>query len=231
MHFTVGRTFELFQKIYLSPDTNISVLEIGSQNFNGGLRDLKMPNLEWLGIDMEAGPGVDTVVQIGSSFPFENATFDLVLCSSVFEHDIRFWNTFLEMARVTKPQGVLLLIMPSQGLFHLYPLDAFRFYPDAGIALEKWADSQGLATKLVESFTTKPEKDVFADFVAIFSESPSNFTDKMIGGELMGENWIIQGELQTDTFQEFPYELRRIKELEERIASMRLKLQEFVQEL
>ena len=72
---------------------------------------------------------------------------------------------------------------------------------------------------------------MFADFVAIFSESPSNFTDKMIGGELMGENWIIQGELQTDTFQEFPYELRRIKELEERIASMRLKLQEFVQEL
>jgi len=230
MHWTVGRTFELFQKSYLSPDTNISVLEIGSQNFNGGLRDLKRSNLEWLGIDIEAGPGVDTVVEIGTSFPFENATFDLVVCSSVFEHDIRFWNTFLEMARVTKPQGVLLLIMPSQGLFHRYPLDAFRFYPDAGIALEKWADSQGLAMKLVESFTTKPE-DIWADFIAIFSESPNNFTDKMIGGELLGENWIIQGELQTSTFQVYPYEQRRIKELEDTISSMKLKLERFIQEL
>jgi hypothetical protein len=135
------------------------------------------------------------------------------------------------MARVTKPQGLLLLIMPSQGLFHRYPLDAFRFYPDAGIALEKWADSQGLATKLVESFTTKPENDIWADFVAIFSEMPNNFADNLIGQELMSENWIIQGELQTSTFQELPYELRKIKELEDTISSMNLKIERFIKEL
>ena len=214
MHWTVKRTFEVFLENYMSSSDALEVLEIGSANVNGGLRDLKFPNMNWVGIDLEPGPGVDIVVKVGSALPFEKASFDLVVASSVFEHDIQFWNTFLEMTRVLKSTGTLLLIVPSQGTFHRYPLDAFRFYPDSGIALEKWALSQKYNIRLVESFTTPPEKDVWADYVAIFSGIEGGRQKKLLRDLLGAENWIVDGILIESTYQELPFELRKISELE-----------------
>jgi SAM-dependent methyltransferase len=214
MHWTVQRTFQVFLENYLKSTDPIKVLEIGSANVNGGLRDFKRPNMEWVGVDLESGPGVDLVVTVGAALPFEDSKFDLVLASSVFEHDIQFWNTFLEMVRVLTPTGTLLLIMPSQGTFHRYPLDAFRFYPDSGIALEKWACSQNYNIKLVESFTTTPERDVWADFVAVYFGSERGVQEEFIGDLIGAENWILGSTLVQSTYQELPFELRKITELE-----------------
>ncbi len=76
------------------------------------------------------------------------------------------------MVRVLTNDGVLLLIMPSNGQFHRYPLDAFRFYADSGIALSMWAAFSNVPINLVESFTTVPEVRAFADYVAIFFQKP-----------------------------------------------------------
>ena len=214
MHETVATTFDAFIRNYISEVEHFSVLEVGSANVNGGLRDHKLPNMDWVGVDLVNGSGVDHVIKVGDKLPFNNNSFDLLIASSVFEHDVQFWNTFLEMARVLKSEGLLLLVMPSQGSFHRFPLDAFRFYPDAGTALEKWGQYCGVPIKLIESFTTPPKNDVWADFVAIFSFSPKIFEDCRIGGLLEGENWIFNGELQFDTYQEKPFELRKIQELE-----------------
>lgn len=221
MHDSVKVTFNKFIENYLNPNRSLRVLEIGSLNVNGGLRDLKPDNFNWVGMDLVEGPGVDKVIDIGSTYPFENHTFDLVVASSVFEHDIEFWSTFLEMCRVVKPDGITLLIMPSQGTFHRYPLDAFRFYPDAGMALEKWANRNELQIKLIESFTTRPTQDVWADFVAIFSGRALKVEEvTLVGSELSGENWIVDGDLIQDTYQELPIEIRRIRELENRISEL-----------
>jgi SAM-dependent methyltransferase len=213
MHWTVGRTFRAFIPRYIKSTSQISVLEIGSQNYNGGLRDLKLDNMDWLGVDLLEGTGVDQVIRLGEPLPFDAESFDLVVASSVFEHDIQFWNTFLEMVRVLNSDGVIILIMPSNGQFHRYPLDAFRFYPDSGIALAKWADYSNLPINLVESFTTVPEIDAWADFVAIFSKNSSKYIDAKLGEILHGENWVMSGELVESTYQELPYELRKINEL------------------
>ena len=212
MHWSITRTFSQFLTSYVSED--ISVLEIGSANVNGGLRELKRPGMTWWGVDLDDAPGVDQVVQVGAPLPFENQSFDLVVASSVFEHDIQFWNTFLEMARVMKPGGTILITAPSQGYFHRHIFDAFRFYPDAGIALEKWAAHSGKSIKLIESFTTLPENSAWADYVAIFSDTPERYRKSHIGGLLKGENWIVEGELKQDTYREIPYDMRRISELE-----------------
>lgn len=113
-----------------------------------------------------------------------------------------------------------MLNMPSQGAFHRYPLDAFRFYPDAGIALQKWAQSNEIDLFLMESSTTPPEKDLWADFVAIFrgAETPKKFD--VVGGKISGENWIIEYEIVISTLQELPYEMRKIIELEQKNAEL-----------
>jgi SAM-dependent methyltransferase len=214
MHWSVKRTFNLFLEKYLDRESSLAVLEIGSANVNGGLRDQKLTNMNWVGVDLNEGPGVNFTIKVGEKLPFESHSFDLVVASSVFEHDIQFWNTFLEMSRVTKPEGLLILIMPSQGDFHRFPLDAFRFYPDCGIALEKWAEFCNVPIRLIESFTTRPMNDVWADYVAIYSFRSDLFNNRLIGGILKGENWIVGSELILDSFQEHPYEIRKILELE-----------------
>jgi len=111
--------------------------------------------------------------------------------------------------------------MPSQGTFHRYPLDAFRFYPDAGLALEKWANRNNAKVRLIESFTTLPTNEVWADFVAIFSGRIVEISEsKYIGSQLSGENWIVDGNLVEHTYQELPIELRRLKQLENRIIEL-----------
>ena len=147
-------------------------------------------------------------------------SFDLVVASSVFEHDFQFWNTFLEMVRVRKHSGLILLIVPSQGPYHRFPFDAFRFYPDSGIALEKWAQSRFLGLQLIESFTTPPENDVWADYVSIFGGASQDVESTTIGNLLMGENWIVGNQLISSTIQDAPCEMRRILELEENIQNM-----------
>ena len=148
------------------------ILEIGSYDVNGTLRDFALDSTDYVGIDMEAGPGVDIVVKHGDAYPFEAGTFDLVMASSVFEHDPAFWITFVEMCRVTKPGGYIYINAPSNGLYHRYPLDHWRFYPDAGRALASWATTQLQNVRLIESFVVDHDGEIFNDFVAVFQKEP-----------------------------------------------------------
>lgn len=60
------------------------VLEIGSVNINGSARDLCGDAAAYVGIDREAGPGVDVVIDAAN---YDGAAaFDLVICNEVLEH-------------------------------------------------------------------------------------------------------------------------------------------------
>ncbi len=157
---------------YLPPRAS-RILEIGSMNVNGGLRDHAPRNGEYIGLDMEHGPGVDHVVTGLDDWPVENNSFDLVLASSTLEHDPAFWMTFLQMCRKARPGGYIYISAPANGKVHRYPKDYWRFYPDAGLALQDWACSRDIDIMLVESFTAERENDVWNDFCAVFRRGPS----------------------------------------------------------
>jgi SAM-dependent methyltransferase len=171
MHDTAFQIGSLAMNIYADLRTD-SILEVGSQAVNGSLRENALPTTHYVGVDIEEGKGVDIVVEPSKPFPTESDSFDLVIASSVFEHDPFFWLTFLEMCRAARDGGYVYINAPSNGLVHRYPQDNWRFYPDAGRALAKWAVTQGIAITLVESFIAKREKDVWNDFVAVFRKGP-----------------------------------------------------------
>ncbi|WP_197421577.1 methyltransferase domain-containing protein, partial [Sphingobium sp. CCH11-B1] len=152
---------------------NAKILEIGSLNVNGCLRDAAASTTQYTGLDLEEGPSVDHVIDPGADFPVEDDSFDLVMASSVFEHDTRFWDTFVRMCRAARPGGHIYVNAPSNGTVHRYPMDCWRFYPDAGLALAEHARLQGLEIDLVESFIGNRHSDVWNDFVAIFRKGPS----------------------------------------------------------
>ncbi|WP_226018775.1 bifunctional 2-polyprenyl-6-hydroxyphenol methylase/3-demethylubiquinol 3-O-methyltransferase UbiG [Novosphingobium sp. FKTRR1] len=173
MHDTAYRIGGLVMETYL-PATPASILEIGSQDVNGSLRDHAPRNAAYVGLDFEAGKGVDIVVTGLDDWTVPDAHFDLVMASSVFEHDKAFWQTFLVMCQKTKPGGHIYVSAPSNGTVHRYPQDYWRFYPDSGLALQDWARAQGFDIQMIESFICEREQDVWNDFSAVFRIGGSN---------------------------------------------------------
>lgn len=59
--------------------------------------------------------------------------FDVVVSGQVFEHDKFFWKTLANIREVCKPNALVMIIVPSRGGVHRFPLDCYRFYEDASI--------------------------------------------------------------------------------------------------
>jgi SAM-dependent methyltransferase len=119
--------------------------------YGGALREVAPPDSQWIGVDAAEGPGVDRVLVEPYRLPFVDDSVDVVVSSSTFEHAEFFWLLFLEMARILKPGGFLYINSPSNGPVHRHPVDCWRFYPDAGDALTRWAARNFYFLELLES--------------------------------------------------------------------------------
>ncbi|MCB4820998.1 methyltransferase domain-containing protein [Roseicella aerolata] len=170
MHDTAHEHGRLFFELYWQPEFAV-VAELGSYDVNGSLRDHAPRGIRYVGFDMEAGPGVDVVVAPGKPLPLPDGSVDVAVTSSAFEHDIAFWDTFLELIRILRPGGLLYVNAPSNHTVHRYPLDCWRFYPDASQALCEWAARRGIDVTLAESFIGKQGGEGWCDFVAVFRKS------------------------------------------------------------
>lgn len=189
MHDTAYRIGGLAMRLYCNL-ADAAILEVGAQNVNGSLRDFALPATRYTGLDIEPGDGVDLVMEIGKPFPVEDGAFDMVMATSVFEHDPAFWMTFVEMCRKARPGGYVYINAPSNGAFHQYPQDHWRFYPDCGIALVEWARSQGQEMALVETFVAERESGDWNDFVAVFRRNGGQapLPDRLISDEVASTN-------------------------------------------
>ncbi|MGA2776357.1 MAG: class I SAM-dependent methyltransferase [Steroidobacteraceae bacterium] len=159
------------------------LLEIGSQDVNGAMRGIVPQQFDHIGADMVAGNGVDVVLEDPYVLPFAGESIDVVVSTSCFEHSEMFWLAFLEIMRVLKPEGLFYLNVPSNGAFHRYPVDCWRFYPDSGRALVRWAQRNAINTALLESYTSHQVADIWNDFVAIFVKDEKHapqFPDRVV---------------------------------------------------
>jgi len=172
MHESSYLTGKKFFDTYTKHLVNFTVVEIGSQNVNGALRDHRPENcFAYVGLDLCEGNGVDIVLSDLYKFPLENHSCDVVISSSVFEHAEMFWVSFLESLRILKPNGLLYCNVPSSwDMFHRHPVDCWRFFPDAAKGLQTWARYNGINVAVLETFVA-PAKGVYGnatDWVAVF---------------------------------------------------------------
>jgi SAM-dependent methyltransferase len=171
MHNTAMQHAKLFFDTYVEDRAELTIVDIGAQDVNGSLRTVAPANCKYVGVDFAEGKGVDVIIDDPYALPFDDATIDVCVSSSCFEHSEFFWLSFLEVLRILKPEGLLYLNVPSNGYFHQYPVDCWRFYPDSGRALQNWARRNGYDATLLESFIGKQKSGVWNDFVAVFVKS------------------------------------------------------------
>ena len=70
---------------YVGTDA-VKVVDLGAMDVNGSYRQLVPPTAEYVGVDIEAGPGVDIVLTDVYHLPFEDGSVDIVLAGQMLEH-------------------------------------------------------------------------------------------------------------------------------------------------
>ena len=116
---------------YLVPTPNL-ILEIGSYNVNGKVRDLFLGSVKYIGIDLQEGPDVDIVMDGHDALvTFGANSFDLILCLDTLEHDIDPLLTIRGMHYMLRKGGHLIVSTPTSGFpEHRHPKDYWRFMKD-----------------------------------------------------------------------------------------------------
>jgi len=136
--------------------SGVSVLEIGSADINGSVRNYFQSN-RYVGVDLIPGPGVDLVAQ-GEDLRL-NREFDVAISTECFEHNPKFYETFENMVRHTRPGGLVMFTCATTGR------------PEHGTERADPGDSPGTVAKgwnyykNVDSsdFAAFPFADVFQD--------------------------------------------------------------------
>lgn len=105
-----------------------SVLEVGSLDVNGTVRDLFTG--DYVGTDMRPGAGVDVVCDAHDlSYRDE---FGVIVCTEMLEHDSQPWVSLAKMHQAARKGAHLILTCrgyDERGCFplHDYPSDLWRF--------------------------------------------------------------------------------------------------------
>lgn len=137
-------------------------LGCGMVPFYGMYKDIVSENvcIDWAN-SLHTNPHLDIVADLNEPFPLPDAAFDTVLCSDVLEHIAEPAAFLRETARVLKPGGTLLLMVPFFYWIHEQPHDYYRY---TEFALRGLCEKAGLPTAELEAYGGLP--DIFIDLVS-----------------------------------------------------------------
>jgi SAM-dependent methyltransferase len=122
------------------------IVEIGSFDVNGSVRAIFRTAAEYLGVDLQNGPGVD-VVALGHEVDWPDGTFDVAVSGECFEHDPHWRETFLNMCRMTRPGGLVAFTCASEGR------------PEHGTARTDVAESPGTQSRGLDYYQNLKRSD------------------------------------------------------------------------
>tara|TARA_Y100000817_G_C16778692_1_gene509540 strand:+ start:214 stop:747 length:534 start_codon:yes stop_codon:yes gene_type:complete len=89
------------------------VLEVGSLDINGTVR-IFFDNCDYTGLDLGEGKGVD-LIEEGQNYDAPDETYDTVLSTECFEHNPYWKETFLNMIRLCKKNGLVFFTCATDG--------------------------------------------------------------------------------------------------------------------
>jgi len=110
---------------------NKKVLEIGSLNINGSLKEhiIKFKPFKYTGVDIQKGKNVDIVCNAENLLNyFTKESIDLLVATELLEHVTNWKKVITNFKQVLKKDGIILITTRSKGCkYHGYPYDFWRF--------------------------------------------------------------------------------------------------------
>jgi SAM-dependent methyltransferase len=91
-----------------------SIVEMGSLNINGTVRILFENPKQYVGIDLGEGKDVDVICK-GEEYDAPDESFDVAISAECFEHNPAWAETFENMYRLTKKNGLVTFTCASEG--------------------------------------------------------------------------------------------------------------------
>jgi len=190
------------------------IIEVGSFDVNGSLRpiiELWKP-ASYIGVDIQAGPGVDVVCRAETIVDaFGKESFDVVISTELLEH-VREWRTVVSnIKHICRGNGILVITAPSRGFhYHGYPYDFWRY---------ELADMEYIFSDCV---IERLEKDRLAPGVFMRARKPKDFVDRELADYALHSIIVNRRvrEIDEKSLQNFQRKYRRrqfFKRLERRM--------------
>ena len=131
--------------------TPLEILDFGSQMIGVETKSYRTlfddPAWSYTGVDIVEGPNVDQVLADPYRWDeIASESLDVFVSGQAFEDIEHFWVTIFETVRVLRPGGLAVIIVPSTGYEHRFPVDCWRFYPDGLAAIGRYAQCDVLDT-------------------------------------------------------------------------------------
>lgn len=98
--------FERLQAQHPAIFDQVEVIEIGSLDINGSVRDFFGRSTRYVGVDLAAGPGVDLIGN-GAEIDLPDNSFDVAVSAECFEHNPEWIATFANMIRMSRSYVVM----------------------------------------------------------------------------------------------------------------------------
>ena len=139
MHSNSAMLFQKYAKPFFK--SGLRVLEIGPDGFPSTYQRLVNDlSLVWDTLDLYESVQLTYSKSDEYSFEIPDASYNIVLSGQVIEHVKKPWIWIKELARVTKPEGLVITINPVSWDYHESPIDCWRIYPEGMKALYQEAD-------------------------------------------------------------------------------------------
>jgi len=106
MHFTITNYCNKIKSQFPDYFVGKKVLDVGSLDINGNNKHL-FTNCEYTGLDVAEGPNVD-VISISHQYQAPDNNYDVIISTEVFEHDMFWEKSLLNITRMLKPGGLFL---------------------------------------------------------------------------------------------------------------------------
>ncbi|MCH9758318.1 MAG: class I SAM-dependent methyltransferase [Proteobacteria bacterium] len=118
MHYSAFKFVDtILQRLPLDKTRPQTIVEIGSLDINGTVRDSfkkYMPIQSYTGVDVGEGAGVDVVCS-GDELDSPDNSIDIAISTECFEHNPKWKETFINMHRILKEGGLLIMTCASTG--------------------------------------------------------------------------------------------------------------------
>lgn len=130
MHHNVWALRRYVKRVSKLVEKDKSIVDIGAGEcqYKPFFSDAKYVSTDWCGTTdhHQYSSGIDFICS-ADNLPFQNQSFDYILCTQVLEHVPKPANVIKEISRVLKEDGLLFLTVPQTWEEHEQPYDFHRF--------------------------------------------------------------------------------------------------------